>query len=108
MIMPLDIIRMAIRDRRQLEFNYRGFRRVVEPMTLGIGHKGHWQIRAQQVGGRSSSGTVGTGAPKLFEVALMSPPELLSTTFEVPLTYQSNDAAFVHIDIELSGRTNAA
>jgi hypothetical protein len=103
-----DAIRIAIHERRQLAFDYRGFHRVAEPMALGIGQKGRWQIRAQQVGGSSSSGTVGPGVPKLFDVTLMSSPEILPVTFTVPLAYEPNDKAFVHIDTELSDSTNAS
>src|SRR5450755_177373 len=102
MAISLDVIRIAIHERRQLEFDYRGLHRVVEPMALGLGQKGRWQVRAQQVGGMSSSGSVGTGDPKLFDVALMSRTDVLSVTFEIPLAYQPNDKAFIEIDAELS------
>jgi hypothetical protein len=101
MFLPLDVIRESINERRQLQFDYRGLLRVVESMALGIGHKDEWQLRAQQVGGLSSSGKVDDGSPKLFDVALMSGAAVLATSFDIPPSYKSGDRAFVRIDTEL-------
>jgi len=101
MLLPLDIIRDAIKEHRQLQFDYRGLRRLVEPMALGVGHKGDWRLRAQQVGGLSSTGKVGDGSPKLFDVALMGGIAVLATSFEVPSSYKSGDKALARIDTEL-------
>lgn len=101
MLLSLDFIRESINERRQLQFDYRGLLRVVEPMALGVGHKNDWKLRARQVGGLSSSGKVDDGSPKLFDVALMSGVVVLATSFDVPLAYRSGDQAFVRIDTEL-------
>jgi predicted DNA-binding transcriptional regulator YafY len=50
-------IREAIRDRKLLEFRYKGAARIVEPHVYGI-HDGEYQILSFQVGGHSSSGTL--------------------------------------------------
>jgi hypothetical protein len=97
----IEIIRQAIREQRCLEFRYRSLPRVVEPMRLGLGTHGSWQLRAQQTGGRSSSGRVGDGTPKLFEVADIRSLALLTTVFDIPALYARGDQAFTCIDIEL-------
>jgi hypothetical protein len=101
MSISLEVIRESIKERRQLQFEYHGLQRVVEPMALGVGHKGDWQLRAQQAGGLSSSGKVDDGTPKLFDVALMSGVAILGTSFDVPPSYRSGDQAFASIDTEL-------
>lgn len=65
----IEIIRQAILELRCLEFGYRRLPRLAEPMAVGIGQYGRWQLRAHQIGGKSSSGGVGDGTPKLFDVA---------------------------------------
>lgn len=101
MSLSLDIIRESINERKHLQFDYRGLLRIVEPMALGVGHKGDWQLRAQQIGGLSSSGKVDEGSPKLFDVALMSAVTVLDVGFDVTPLYRSRDQAFAHIDTEL-------
>jgi hypothetical protein len=96
-----DVIRRAITERRHLQFRYRGLLRVAVPMVLGVGVKGRWQLRAVQVGGRSASGTVADGTPKLFSVDLMTQLTLLDSTFRTPRTYEPGDRAFTRIDTEL-------
>lgn len=101
MTWSVDIIRQAICERRQLEFGYHGYPRVVEPMALGVGHSGSWKLRAHQVGGRSSTGRVGDGTPKLFEIADMSDLAMLTINFTVPIFYSPGDRAFTRIEAEL-------
>jgi hypothetical protein len=96
-----DAVRTAIVARRRLAFSYRGMHRIVNPMRLGQSGKGTWQLRAIQVGGESSTGRFGGGAPKLFEIAQMAEVTVLDAEFRVPRQYQPGDSAFVSIDVEL-------
>src|SRR5690242_2409341 len=93
MPLSLEIIRESINERKQLQFDYRGLLRVVAPMALGVGHKGNWQLRAQQVGGLSS-GKMDNDSPKLLDVASMSGATVLATGFDVPPPYRSGDQSF--------------
>lgn len=97
----IEIIRQAILQRRCLEFGYRSLPRLVEPMAVGIGRYGRWQLRAHQIGGKSSSGGVGDGTPKLFEVADMTALTILVQNFEIPSFYTRGDKGLRHIDTEL-------
>lgn len=97
----IEIIRQAILQRRCLEFGYRSLPRLVEPMAGGIGRYGRWQLRAHQIGGKSSSGGVGDGTPKLFEVADMTALTILVQNFEIPSFYTRGDKGLRHIDTEL-------
>lgn len=97
----IDIIRQAILGRKHLQFSYHSLPRVVEPMCLGEVDHGKSQLRAHQVGGRSSRGRVADGTPKLFEIADMSAISLLETSFDVPAFYRRGDRAFIRIDTEL-------
>ena len=97
----IEIIRQAILERRCLEFGYGSLPRLVEPMALGIGQYGRWQLRAHQIGGKSSSGGVGDGTPKLFGVADMTALAILAQNYEIPPFYERGDRAFKRIDTEL-------
>jgi len=97
----VEIIRQAILERRRLEFGYHSLPRLVEPMAVGIGQYGRWQLRAHQIGGKSSSGGVGDGTPKLFEVADITALSILAQNFEIPPFYNRGDRAFKRIDTEL-------
>jgi hypothetical protein len=97
----IDLIRQAINERRILAFRYHALPREVEPTCLGETEHGKWQIRAYQVGGRSSSGRVGDGTPKLFELAAMLDVSVLPRVFEVPASYKRDDTAFIRIDTQL-------
>ena len=97
----IDIIRQAINERRLLAFRYHSLPREVEPVCLGEAERGKWQVRAYQVGGKSSSRRVGDGPPKLFELADMVDVSVLPRIFEVPAFYKHGDTAFIHIDTQL-------
>lgn len=98
---PIDTIRQAIGERKHLQFSYHSLPRVVEPMCLGEVDHGRFQLRAHQVGGRSSKGQVADGTPKLFEIAEMSAISLLETSFDVPVFHRRGDTAFIRIYAEL-------
>jgi hypothetical protein len=97
----IDIIRQAINERRLLAFRYRSLPREAEPMCLGETERGKWQVRAYQVGGKSSSRRVGDGTPKLFELADMVDVSVLPVSFEIPASYKRGDKAFIRIDTQL-------
>jgi hypothetical protein len=52
------LICAAIRDKKYLQFQYRGHLRIVQPGTYGIAEKGHKALRAYQVRGTSDSGGI--------------------------------------------------
>ena len=70
----------AIRDRRRLIFEYNGHTRVVEPYCHGTNASGSELLRAIQVAGSSSSGTLG-GSGKLWFVAKMTQIRTSDQTF---------------------------
>ena len=91
----------AIHKRMLLEFSYHGHARVVAPYCHGISTRDVEVLRAIQVRGTSSSGGLGLG--KLWSVAEMVNPRLLSETF-VPddPNYNPNDSAMkqIHCRVE--------
>lgn len=94
---PLQsIICNAIRNRSLLEFHYHGLHRIVAPYCHGISTRGVEVLRAIQVRGSSSSGGFGFG--KLWIVAEMIEPRLVSETF-VPddPNYNPNDSGMKQI-----------
>jgi hypothetical protein len=97
----IEIIRQAIRERKMLEFQYHSLPRIVEPMRLGQVKRGIWELRAHQISGKSASGRVADGTPKLFTVAEMADISILPISFEVPVFYERSDTTFIHIDTEL-------
>ena len=97
----IEIIRQAIRERKMLEFRYHSLPRIVEPMRLGRVKRGSWQLRAHQISGKSSSGRVADGTPKLFAVADMADISILPISFEIPVFYERGDPTLIHIDTEL-------
>jgi hypothetical protein len=74
-----SIVCEAIRKRALLEFSYHGHSRVVAPYCHGISTRGREVLRAVQVRGASSSGGLGIG--KLWSVADMVEPRVLTETF---------------------------
>jgi hypothetical protein len=97
----IGIIRQAIRERKMLEFQYHSLPRIVEPMRLGQVKRGRWELRAHQISGKSASGRVADGTPKLFAVADMADISILPISFEIPVFYERGDATFIHVDTEL-------
>lgn len=98
----IAVISEAIAVRRQLSFHYHSFPRVVDPMCLGEVRPGAWQMRAHQVGGRSSSSArFPDGKPRLFEVDEMVRVAILPDTFEIPAFYTRGDSAFVRISAQI-------
>jgi WYL domain len=51
-------LRVAIRDRRVVEFHYRGARRIAHPHAIFVASTGSHCLDAVQVGGRSTSGSL--------------------------------------------------
>jgi len=88
------VVCVAIRDRRVLEFVYRGKPRVVEPYCHGLTTTGLECVRAVQVGGGGS----GFGFGKLWALGKMTNLRLAERTF-VPddPDYNPHDSAFAGI-----------
>jgi hypothetical protein len=102
MIPSDEAIRDAINERKQLQFRYHSLLRVVEPMCLGEVRRGVCQLRAHQVGGRSSSSRrLPDGVPRMFELSDMLDVTVLPGGFEVPAFYTRGDSAFIRIVAEL-------
>lgn len=97
---PKVDIAFAINNRKLLQFTYDGFNRLVEPHTYGIDGKGHYAIRAYQVGGGSESGEhVGW---KLFHVAEIRSSTVLDEQFPGPRDgYKRGDKWFSRIIAQL-------
>jgi hypothetical protein len=72
----------AIATRRLLEFEYRGYQRLVAPYCHGVSTTGVEVLRAIQVGGRSGSGGHGFGFGKLWVVSELANLRLTDETFE--------------------------
>jgi hypothetical protein len=88
------IICQAIRERRRLQFNYRGIERVVDPYVHGWDADGHEKLRAIQIRGGGSK--VDSG--KLWVVGEMSGVLLLAEKFIAnDPKYNPNDAAIPRI-----------
>ena len=98
----IGLIREAIHGRKLLEFRYDLHPRVVEPMCLGEVETGRWELRAQQVGGSSStSRSFPDGVPRLFKLAKMIDASVLPASFDIPGFYARGDKAFIRIDAQL-------
>ena len=93
-------IASAIQGRNLLSFIYDGFRRTVEPHTLGVDGKGYLALRAYQVAGGSESGEyVGW---KLFHANEMHGVAVQPQTFAGPRAgYKRGDRAFASIRAQL-------
>jgi hypothetical protein len=71
---------------------------VVEPMCFGEVKRGVWQLRAHQIGGKSSSSrSLPDGIPRMFELADMIDVAVLPDGFDVPAFYTRGDKAFIRI-----------
>ncbi|WP_200232272.1 WYL domain-containing protein [Rubrivivax gelatinosus] len=93
-------IASAIHGRNLLTFIYDGYRRTVEPHTLGVDAKGHTALRAFQVTGGSESGEhIGW---KLFHASEMHSIAIQPQTFSGPRPgYKQGDKAFASIKAQL-------
>jgi hypothetical protein len=87
---------VGIRERRLLEFTYRGLKRVVAPYCHGISTRGSEVLRGVQVRGGSHSGGFGFG--KLWTVADMKDVRVLDESFapDDP-TYNPDDSSMQEI-----------
>ena len=69
----------AIHKRSLLEFEYRGFHRVVQPYCHGVSRTGVEVLRAIQIGGGSASRGYGFG--KLWSIEDIVNPRVTGKTF---------------------------
>ena len=93
-------ITAAIQSKALISFDYDGYRRVVEPHTLGIDLKGHKALCAYQVSGGSSSGE--SRGWKLFHVDEMRGVTTLPETFSSARSgYRRGDTRFTTIYAQL-------
>jgi hypothetical protein len=98
----VDAICRAINERKLLTFRYHSLPRIVEPMCVGEVRAGTWQLRAHQIGGRSSSSSrLPDGKPRMFELADMLETVVLTEVFEIPVFYTHNDKGFKQIVAQL-------
>lgn len=89
----------VVNSREVVEIIYQRQRRVVEPHCYGVNKKGNQVIRAYQVGGYSSSGSMG------WKIYLVDEIERLvrsGTTFEVRREFEKGDSAMQKIFAEVS------
>ena len=90
----LTIYDDAIRQRRMLEIEYKGHRRVVQPHIHGENQQGHDALSGVQVAGGSNTGELGWKSFLLDEVRRPR----LGTPFNGPASgYNPDDPAFVVI-----------
>jgi hypothetical protein len=86
----------AIRRRALLEFQYKGYLRVVQPYCYGVSTRNADVLRAVQVRGTSSSNQLGIG--KLWYAADVLAPRILDETFALDdASYNPNDTAMKRI-----------
>lgn len=91
-----SLICEAIRDKRLLQFDYRGLQRIVAPYCHGTSTRGTEVVRAVQVRGASSAGGYGFG--KLWTVADIAHPVVLDESFVADdPDYNPDDSAMIHI-----------
>ena len=87
-----QMIIQAIRDRELVTFNYDGYPRTVEPHSYGQSSKGEELLRAYQVAGGSSSGSVQSW--RLFKVEQINGFHQDGQQFSGPRpSYKRNDSA---------------
>ena len=89
----------AVRNQQLLRFSYDGGERVVEPHCYGQTTKGNEAIRAFQVRGYSSTGTLGW---KMFKLSEATSIEVLEEVFEYPRSdYKRGDKGMSKIYAEV-------
>lgn len=96
LIVKKDLICQAVSGRFVIEFDYHGDPRVVEPYACGVGKKSRYQLRAFQVGGRSSSNSL--LGWRMFLLEEMTGLKITETQFSgwegERRLYNPNDSAF--------------
>ena len=95
----MDIYESAIRQRRRLEFMYKGAWRSVEPHAYGLNKKGNRVIRCYQVMGDSESGQ--SEGWKLMLVDEIGEASLGDEFLDVRDGYQPGDKGLAEIYAEL-------
>lgn len=88
----------AIENQNVIEFNYEGELRIVEPHCYGLTSKGNEGLRAYQVGGYSSSGSMGW---KMYDLGKADDIEVTEETFETRSDYKQGDKHMSKIFVEI-------
>lgn len=88
----------AIKQNKVIEFNYDGENRIVEPHCYGLTTKGNEAIRAYQIDGFSSTGTMGW---KMYDLSKADNIAILDKTFEIRGGYKKGDKGMSRIFCEL-------
>jgi hypothetical protein len=87
----------AIKNQNVIMFDYEDESRTVEPHCYGLTTKGNEAIRAYQIDGYSSSGSMGW---KLYDLSKADNIEVLDETFEVRAGYKKGDKGMSKIFAE--------
>lgn len=86
-----SLICAAIKEKQQLQFLYNSKLRIIEPQLLGIGKKGHMQLRGYQLNETPQ-------LEKLFDLDKIKDVQTLPVRFSKPGPhYNPNDSAFKEI-----------
>lgn len=88
----------AIKSCKVIQFSYEGELRIVEPHCYGITTKGNEAIRAYQIDGYSSSGTLGW---KMYDLSKAEDIQVLDQAFGVRDGYKKGDKGMGQIYCEL-------
>ena len=88
----------AIKNQNVITFDYEGESRTVEPHCYGVTTKGNEAIRAYQIDGYSSSGTMGW---KLYDLSKADDVEVLNETFDIRDGYKKGDKGMSGIFVEI-------
>ncbi len=95
--MNLKII-SAIKNQNVIEFYYEDELRTVEPHCYGVTTAGNEGLRAYQIGGYSSSGSMGW---KMYDLGKADSIEITDDTFEVRSGYRRGDKGMSRIYAEI-------
>jgi len=88
----------AIENQNVIEFTYEGETRIVEPHCYGLTTKGNEGLRAFQIGGYSSSGSMGW---KMYDLGKADDIEISNETFESRDDYSRGDKHMSEIFAEI-------
>jgi len=88
----------AIKNKNVITFDYESESRTVEPHCYGLTTRENEAIRAYQIDGYSSSGTMGW---KLYDLSKADNIEILKETFDVRDGYRRGDKNMSRIFIEI-------